>query len=315
LSARLLHDLRVDPAHQRPLEGPDRKATLKKRVVTIPPVQMTKLYEVDGRKVGYIVFRNFVEPSVAALDDSFNALRDAGATELVLDMRYNGGGLVSVAQHLASLIGGDRMTGKVLAEYVHNDRHRELNSKLLFQAKPNALNLTRLVVITTRASASASELIINGLRPYIPVTVVGDRTYGMPAFGFGYRAELDSVAIDVSFLNVQVGASDYYGSSNAGASSLLKLSGLYLLDRTANATPYVGGGLSWGNTSFSGNRVITGAYPNGYDTYTSGGHGSGLQRPANVHFTREGSEYLGKQVAASVENALTKTGPRSRKPG
>ena len=164
----------------RPLEGPDRKATLKKRVVTIPPVQLTKLYEVDGRKVGYIVFRNFVEPSVAALDESFTALRDAGATELVLDMRYNGGGLVSVAQHLASLIGGERTNGQVLAEYVHNDRHRELNSKLLFQAKPNALNLTRLVVITTRASASASELIINGLRPYIPVTVVGDRTYGKP---------------------------------------------------------------------------------------------------------------------------------------
>jgi len=160
----------------RPFEGPDRKATLKKRVVTIPPVQVTKLYEVDGRKVGYIVFRTFVEPSVAALDDSFNALRDAGATELVLDLRYNGGGLVSVAQHLASLIGGTRTDGKVLAEYVHNDRHRELNSKLLFQSKPNALNLTRLVVITTRASASASELIINGLRPYIPVVVVGDRT-------------------------------------------------------------------------------------------------------------------------------------------
>jgi carboxyl-terminal processing protease len=194
----------------RPLEGKDRKATLKKRLVTIPPVQMTKLYEVDGRKVGYIVFRTFVEPSVAALDESFTALRDAGATELVLDLRYNGGGLISVAQHLASLIGGERFNGKVLAEYVHNDRHRELNSKLLFQAKPNALNLTRLVVITTRASASASELIINGLRPYLPVTVIGDRTYGKPVGQYGLPF-CDKVLNAVSFVlkNAQ-GEADYF---------------------------------------------------------------------------------------------------------
>jgi C-terminal peptidase prc len=194
----------------RPLEGPDRKATLKKRVVTIPSVQMTKLFEVDGRKVGYLVFRNFVEPSVAALDEAFTALRDAGATELVLDLRYNGGGLVSVAQHLASLIGGQRTTGKVLAEYVHNDRHLELNRQLRFEAKPNALNLNRLIVITTRASASASELIVNGLRPYIPVVVIGDRTFGKPVGQYGLPF-CDKVLNAVSFvLKNSQGEADYF---------------------------------------------------------------------------------------------------------
>ncbi len=194
----------------RPLEGPDRKATLRKRVVTIPPVPLTKLYEVDGRKVGYIVFRNFVEPSVAALDDAFTALRDAGATELVLDLRYNGGGLVSVAQHLASLIGGQRTAGQVLAEYEHNDRHRELNRQLRFETKANALNLTRLVVITTRASASASELIVNGLRPYLPVVVIGDRTFGKPVGQYGLPF-CDKVLNAVSFVlkNAQ-GEADYF---------------------------------------------------------------------------------------------------------
>ena len=93
---------------------------------------------------------------------------------------------------------------------MHNDRHRELNSKLLFQAKPNALNLTRLVVITTRASASASELIINGLRPYIPVTVVGDRTYGKPVGQYGLPF-CDKVLNAVSFVlkNAQ-GEADYF---------------------------------------------------------------------------------------------------------
>ena len=109
-----------------------------------------------------------------------------------------------------SLIGGQRTDGQLLAEYVHNDRHKELNSKLLFQPKPNALNLTRLVVITTRASASASELIINGLRPYIPVVVVGDRTFGKPVGQYGLPF-CDKVLNAVSFvLKNSQGQADYF---------------------------------------------------------------------------------------------------------
>jgi carboxyl-terminal processing protease len=193
-----------------PLPIPDRRVTLTKRAVTIPPVAVTKLFEVDGRRIGYLSFRTFVEPSVEALDQSFTALRDAGASELVLDLRYNGGGLITVAQHLASLIGGPKLSGKVLAEYVHNDRHRELNSRLRFDAKTNALNLTRLVVITTRASASASELIINGLRPYMPVVVVGDTTYGKPVGQYGLPF-CDKVLNPVSFvLKNALGEFDYF---------------------------------------------------------------------------------------------------------
>jgi carboxyl-terminal processing protease len=186
----------------RPLDAPDArtvKATLVKRPVTIPSVPLTKLFEVDDRKVGYLVFRNFVEPSVEALDQAFTALRDAGATELVLDLRYNGGGLATVAQQLASLLGGQRTTGRVLAEYVHNDRRRALDHQIRFEAKPHALNLSRLVVITTRASASASELVINGLRPYIPVVIVGDRTYGKPV-GQYQLTFCDKVLNPVSFV-------------------------------------------------------------------------------------------------------------------
>jgi hypothetical protein len=85
--------------------------------------------------------------------------------------------------------------------------------------------------------------------------VFGDRTYGTPALGFGYRVELDSVGIDVSFLNYQIGSSNnsgYYGSSsgNAFAGSVLKLEGLYFIDPEANRSTYVGGGISWGGASF-----------------------------------------------------------------
>jgi carboxyl-terminal processing protease len=188
------------PIAPRPPRAPrTAKATLVKRAVTIPSVPLTKLFEVDGRKVGYLVLRNFVEPSIEALDEAFTALRDAGATELVLDLRYNGGGLGAVAQHLASLLGGQRTTGRVLAEYVHNDRRRALDHQMRFEAKPHALNLTRLVVITTRASASASELVVNGLRPYMPVVVVGDRTYGKPVGQYQFPF-CDKVLNPVSFV-------------------------------------------------------------------------------------------------------------------
>lgn len=166
-------------------DGSTVDARMAKRPVTIPTVSVLNLYEIEGRKVGYLFFRNFVQPSRDALDEAFNALRDVGATELVLDLRYNGGGLVSVAQHLASLIGGTRTDGQVFAEYFHNSRNAFRNQTTRFEGKPNALNLERLVVITTSSSASASELVINALRPFIPVTTVGETTYGKPVGQYG----------------------------------------------------------------------------------------------------------------------------------
>lgn len=164
------------------LAGERKQARMVKRLVTIPTVSGTRVVEVDGRRVGYLTFQNFVRPSVAALNDAFAALKAAGATELVLDVRYNGGGFVDVAVHLASLIGGTRTAGQVMLNYVHNERVGPiLNKQTRFADAPaQSLNLQRLFVITTRASASASELIINSLRPFIPVVVVGDTTYGKP---------------------------------------------------------------------------------------------------------------------------------------
>lgn len=197
-----------------PVEG-----RMTKRLVTIPTVSLTKIYEVDGVKVGYVFFRNFVEPSVAALDEAFAQLKQAGVRELVLDLRYNGGGLVSVAQHLASLIGGTRTNGQVLAEYYHNDKNLFRNTILRFQEKEQALALDRLVVITTRGSASASELVINALKPFIPVIVVGDRTYGKPVGQYGINF-CDKTAFPVSFsLRNANGEGDFFGGIPAACSA------------------------------------------------------------------------------------------------
>ncbi|HEX9189520.1 MAG TPA: S41 family peptidase, partial [Vicinamibacteria bacterium] len=90
----------------RDMQGRQRSASLVKRLVTIPTVSQTAVLSAGSSRVGYIHFRNFVQPSVEALNAAFAQLRDQGATELVLDLRYNGGGLVSVAQHLAGLVAG-----------------------------------------------------------------------------------------------------------------------------------------------------------------------------------------------------------------
>jgi carboxyl-terminal processing protease len=179
--------------------GERRQARMVKRLVTIPTVSLTRVVEVDGRRVGYLFFRNFVRPSEAALNDAFAALRAAGATELVLDLRYNGGGLVDIAVHLSSLIGGSRTAGQVLLNYVHNDKiGPTFNKTTRFTNPEQALNLSRLVVITTRGSASASELVINSLRPYMPVVVIGDTTYGKPVGQYGITF-CDKVLAPVSF--------------------------------------------------------------------------------------------------------------------
>jgi C-terminal peptidase prc len=185
-------------------------ATMTKRVVTIPTVSLTKVFEVDGRRVGYVLFRNFVEPSIAALDQAFDELRAQNVTELVLDLRYNGGGLVSVAQHLASLIGGTRTRGLVLGEYFHNDKNTARNKRILFEEKPNALTLERLFVIATRSTASASELIVNGLRPFVPVTIVGGTTYGKPVGQYGFTI-CDKILFPVAFtIRNANGQADYF---------------------------------------------------------------------------------------------------------
>ncbi len=195
----------------RSRQGAERRATLTKRIVTIPTVSLTRTFQVDGRTVGYLLFRNFVEPSYDALDGAFAALREAGATELVIDLRYNGGGLVDVALHLGSLVGGTFTQGRVFAEFQHNDKQTALNETLRFRQPSQALTLSRLFVITTRASASASELLINSLRPHLPVVVVGDATYGKPVGQYSFNF-CDKVLAPVSFALVNAeGQGDFFG--------------------------------------------------------------------------------------------------------
>ena len=99
---------------------------------------------------------------------------------------------------MASLVGGSRTAGQVFAEYFHNDKNAFRNEVVRFETQPGALTLNRLVVITTQGSASASELVINSLRPFIPVVIVGDRTYGKPVGQYAIPF-CDKILAPVSF--------------------------------------------------------------------------------------------------------------------
>jgi len=104
--------------------------------------------------------------------------------------------------------------------------------------------------------------------------IFSNRVYGKPALGFGHRTELDSFAIDVSFLNVQLdGNNGYSSTTSATAGSLLKLEGLYFVHSRSNSTPYFGGGVAYGSTSVGSDAYYNRTNNQAYSAF----RGSGLQ--------------------------------------
>lgn len=129
--------------------------------------------------IGYLPVRSFLETTRTEIDNSFNFFRsDRGIGELILDLRYNSGGRVDVANYLASLIAGDAVANEVSNLFRYNDKYSANNSFDYFYSIDDALNLPRLIVLTTPNSASSSEIVINSLKPYIEVITVGTKTEG-----------------------------------------------------------------------------------------------------------------------------------------
>ena len=156
------------------------------------PIQLNKIIELGGTKVGYLMYNQFTQGFDDDLNEVFSNFKAEGVDELVLDLRYNGGGLVSSAIHLSGMITG-QFNNEKFASFIYNRKVmdlynsvEELKSRLninftnqLGDGSPiNSLNLNKVYIITSNRSASASELVINGLSPYIDVVQVGDNTYG-----------------------------------------------------------------------------------------------------------------------------------------
>ncbi len=156
---------------------------LTKVQYTENPVFINKTLDVGGNKVGYLMYNAFTRDFDPQLNAAFAELKANQVTELILDLRYNGGGDTETAKDLADMITG-QFNGDIFTTEEWNSILQELASINRFDgeistgAAINSLNLTKVYMLTTRGSASASELVISGLTPYITVMKVGDTTRG-----------------------------------------------------------------------------------------------------------------------------------------
>lgn len=157
---------------------------LTKAPYTENPVFIANTLTVEDQSIGYLMYNAFTRDFDPQLNAAFGQFKADGISELILDLRYNGGGSVSTATDLAGMITGQFQGQVFYNEQWNADRQDEYASPGLFDGSLttgealNSLNLTRVYVITTARTASASELVINGLTPYIDVIQVGTTTTG-----------------------------------------------------------------------------------------------------------------------------------------
>ena len=174
---------------------------LTKTNVKVNTVIDTTVRTYGTAKVGYFMLSGFIEPTEQELIDVFADFKAKGINELVVDLRYNGGGLVKVSNTLGNLIAGTHTHGRVYCTFYHNDRNRHRDTCLHFRNMPDSsLSLSRVAFITSEGSASASELLINSLTPFIDVHCVGQRTHGKPV-GM-YTITPNNAAIDWAFVPI-----------------------------------------------------------------------------------------------------------------
>lgn len=154
---------------------------LTKGQYTENPVYIHKVLQVNGQKIGYLMYNAFTSDFDGQLNAAFANFKAEGITDLVLDVRYNGGGSIETANDLSSMITG-QFEGKLFITQVYNENfeseERFFNNQIGTGGAINSLNLGRVFVLTTSSSASASELVISALMPYIDVVQIGDVTTG-----------------------------------------------------------------------------------------------------------------------------------------
>lgn len=165
--------------------GATADVVLTKRVVTIQPipdggVAILSLPSNPSVPVGYVNLRTFISTAEQPLRTAFRQFRDQGIGYLVVDFRYNGGGLVSVANLIGDLNAGARAPGDIWSFQRFNASQSGNDVVRLFAEQPQSIAPVRVAFITTGSTASASELVINSLKPWVEVAIVGEDTFGKP---------------------------------------------------------------------------------------------------------------------------------------
>lgn len=130
--------------------------------------------------VGYLYLSHFDKESLQGVEMEFAKLRKAGVHDMVLDLRYNGGGKVDHENRIAAFLAGQHNAGKLFGRNIYSKKYRDENNEEFLPEVYGALDIKRLVVITTALTCSASEGVINGLKPFMDVKTVGYKTCGKP---------------------------------------------------------------------------------------------------------------------------------------
>jgi len=146
-------------------------------------VYLDTIYNIGAKTIGYMVLNSFLGDTAKIYGDFqrvMNNFSSKNVTDIVIDLRYNGGGYVSVQERLADYLSPSSANGGIMMKETYNDKHQNYNATLYFR-KTGPLNPNHILFIVTRSTASASELLINNLKPYMDVKIIGpENTDGKP---------------------------------------------------------------------------------------------------------------------------------------
>jgi carboxyl-terminal processing protease len=162
-----------------------RDLSVTKADFSLSPVSSrygSRIIDDNGRRIGYLNLRTFISSADPQLRSAFDTFRGAGITQFIIDFRYNGGGLVSTAELLGDLLGGNRANSEVFSTTTFRPERSTNNSTKRFNPQSQSVSPVKIAFITTGASASASELVINSFVPYLGanLALIGGNTFGKP---------------------------------------------------------------------------------------------------------------------------------------
>jgi carboxyl-terminal processing protease len=194
-------------------DGTTAELSLTKSVISITPVVHYEVINQGDSRIGYMVFQDFIDTARVELDEAFSSFNAAGINEMIVDLRYNGGGSVDVAEYLAGWLIGKNHGNQPFVNFRHNSILADWDTTLNLPANTNGLALDRIFFIGTRNTASASELVINGVKPYVASDITaGDTTHGKPVGMYAFPfINYDYVVLPVSFKYTNAnGEGDFY---------------------------------------------------------------------------------------------------------
>jgi len=145
-------------------------------------VSQGKIIQQGNKNIGYLRYDSFTSTSVAEFEQAFTQFKQANISDLIIDLRYNGGGSITVASALLDNI-SNAHAGQRQGYLDWNANYKNKNENIYFsdEVEPNDLNMKRVIFLVTKSSASASEMVISALKPYLGannVITIGTQTHG-----------------------------------------------------------------------------------------------------------------------------------------